>query len=343
MWTTKLVGWALLAGASTFALLGSPERADACGAFFARKTSAATSRPSLSLERVLIVFDPAKKEEHFVREIVFDGGSETFGFVVPTPSRPTVAEVKKPPFDELERRYPFARLGGSEKARAPGGAPGGGGAPKVIVHEVKYLGSFSAFVIEASDANALAGWLAQNGFGTTPESEAWLGEYVRRGFHHVAFRYEPTLDPKRGQSGLRAQTVRITFSTPLPFYPYREPEHAAASPRRERAVSLWLASPEPMVPIALASAGAGPAWVRPFREGLRDDRGDRESMKAILGEELGKQLPSAPVVQTFQDQKASRSGYGDVVFLPAAGLAAASTEATSAFVRSTLLPLARTP
>lgn len=329
--SSALVGGLVLAAA----VVSAPQPADACGAFFARKSVPEASRPSLSLERVLIVFDPAKKEEHFMREVVFRGSKEKFGFVVPTPTRPTVAEVKKPPFDELERRYPFAREVELEKARGGSKGAPGGGAPQVIVLEVKYLGSFAAFVLQATDDKALAKWLADNEFTSTPESDRWLAEYVKRGFYYVAFRYEPTLDTKAGDDSLRAQSVRVTFPTPVAFYPYREPDHPASADRKLRAVELWVASPSALVPVAVTDDRGPPTWVRPFREGLRSTDQDPKAMAGTLGDDLAKLLPPGPlVVQPFQDQKTTRAGYGDVVFLPEVGVGKA--EDAAAFVRATI-------
>ncbi len=333
---SRIATGVVVAGALCLAAFAStPRPAAACGAFFARKATPAESRPSLALERVLIAFDPKKKEEHFIREVVFRGSEEKFGFVVPTPTRPTVSEVKKPPFDELERRYPFAPARQLDGARAPGGAKGGGGAPKVVVLEVKYLGSFAAFVLQASDEKALGKWLDENGFGSTPESDRWLGEYVKRGFYYVAFRYEPTLDEKRGDASLRAETVRISFPTPVAFYPYREPDHAPPPERKLRAVELWVASPAPLAPVALATEQGAATWVRPFREGLRRPNEDPKWLGEALGTELAKVLPEGPlVVQPFQDQKTQRSGYGDVVFLPEGGVG--DDPEARAFVRATI-------
>lgn len=67
------------------------------------------SAPRISRERALLVFDSSKGIEHFVREAVFKAGQEPFGFVVPTPSRPTVTALKGSPFAELDAHFPFAQ------------------------------------------------------------------------------------------------------------------------------------------------------------------------------------------------------------------------------------------
>src|SRR5687768_5001972 len=74
--------------------------AAACGAFFRPKDL--KRAPSLSFERVLVLYEPETSTEHFIREVVFRGERTTFGFVVPTPTQPDVFKVKQSPFDKLE-------------------------------------------------------------------------------------------------------------------------------------------------------------------------------------------------------------------------------------------------
>jgi hypothetical protein len=296
-----------------------PERdAEACGAFFAK---AAERRPSLSVERVLIVHDADKGVQHFIREVVFNGSRQTFGFVVPTPTRPEVFKVTESPFDRLERDFPFApppQSKGEGASRGAPGAAGGGGPPKVAILDIKKVGSFTAFVLAATDSGALAKWLKDNGLSSSPENDEWLKGYVERKFYYVAFRYEPSKESK-DDGRPKAETVRISFKTPLPYYPYREPKHPSSDQPRD--VGLWLVSREQLAPVALAEEDGRQVWVKPFAEGWTKEAIDVERLKAGLGPEEDKLLAAgAYVVQPFEDQKASRAGYGDVVFLPKKGV-----------------------
>lgn len=155
-------------------------RVDACGGFFSHKEVEDKRRPSLAHEQTLIVFDAERRREHFVREVVFRAANEAFGFVVPTPSRPEVAAVEKSPFADLRAAFPFS----PEKGRGlqEPGAAGGSRAPAgrgVAVLEVAKVGSFTAFVLAADDAKALASWLAKNGFASTPQTDSWLAHYMK--------------------------------------------------------------------------------------------------------------------------------------------------------------------
>ena len=47
----------------------------------------------IASESALIVYDSATKTEHFLRTANFDTSSSEFGFFVPTPTRPELAEA----------------------------------------------------------------------------------------------------------------------------------------------------------------------------------------------------------------------------------------------------------
>jgi hypothetical protein len=191
----------------------------------------------------------------------------------------------------------------------------------VTVISQERIGSFTAFVLAATDAGALKKWLDDNELATTPSSEAWLKHYVDIGFHFVAFRYET--DAKGGGGRSKTETVRISFATPRPFYPYLEPLHAEPPPSAPRVLAVWLVSPERGVPVAAVKDGEGDAirWKRPWKEARLHAPTTTASLAASLGPSLGALVPAgAPgrlVVQTFLDQKQSRRGWGDVVVVPA--------------------------
>jgi hypothetical protein len=318
-----------------------PSEADACGAFF--RPQAMKRAPSLSFERVLIIHDPATETQHFIREVAFKGGQETFGFVVPTPSKPEVFKVKTSPFDKLEAAFAFAppRQRGMEGNKGAGGPPGaGGGPPKVVILDIKRVGSFVAFVLKATDASALDKWLKDNKLGSTPENDKWLAEYVARDFYYVAFRYEPTKDSNVDGS-LKAETVRISFKTPVPFYPYREPTHPAGSEEtKERAVALWLVSPQALAPVAMTKEGGKDVWVNPFAEGWRRDQVSGVQIAGTLSDDDKKLVDEKKkyFVQPLEDQKTKRTDYSDVVFLPEEGVPAASREKVSQLVSKLIAP-----
>lgn len=281
--------------------------ARACGGFFAQEVE---RLPSLSQENVLLLFDAESHTEHFIREVAFRDAGKPFGFVVPTPSEPQVVEVPTSPFPKLRDVFPF-QLEADAWGVGLGGIGSGAG---VTVKQTSKIGSFTAFVLAATDDKALAGWLKEHGLSTTPESERWLAHYVRLKFHFVAMRFDPPVGAPSG--AVEAETFRISFKTPLPFYPYLEPARAPAKrSRRGRSLDLWLVARRPYAPVALRDADS-PVWVQPMRAGL-SFRDARKKLEQALYDEVEKLLPQGELLVTrFADEKTDRSGFGDVLFAP---------------------------
>ena len=337
-------------------------KASACGAFVART---AKHSPALELEQVLIIHDPTTEKEHFIRQINFRQATEPFGFVVPTPTMAEVAKVETAPFDALAATFPPEPLVANTKGRSvegSGGGPPGGGSRGVTVLSIKKVGSFTAFVLAADDSKAFKTWLINHKFVSSPETDAWLSHYVALGFYYVAFRYDPPkLDPSQQGPGLgslgvvsgesttatQSETVRLTFSTPIAFYPYLEPSRTQQSPPlKPRTLAVWFAGPSRVIPVAAHTKDNTSTWQQPWTESFVFTRPSREKVSTVVGKELSLLLPqgldeseeekshpiappfSSPttynalgtgpriVVQAFEDQKKHREGWGDVLLLP---------------------------
>jgi hypothetical protein len=324
---TRRVALATIWASAALVLTQRAPTAAACATFGRLIDTGRT--PSLSLERVLIVHDPVTQLQHFIREVVFRGDAEVFGFVVPTPSLPEVFAVEHSPFVDLEGAFPYVARPPQPRARTRSAGSG-----SVEVLEQKAVGSFTAFVLRASDPAALAQWLRDNQLQSTQENDAWLRGYVARDFYYVALRHERRPGTGRARA-LKAETMRISFRTPVAYYPYREPQMAASGGSEPRALALWLAAAEPLVPVAWEARGAEAGWVRPLREGLRASAVESSWLRGQLGS--AERSLIAPdrrwSVQTFEDQKRSRAGFGDVVYLPEAGVAADARAEVAKFVR----------
>ena len=317
---SRLVGFLFIAALCLAALdVPGVATARACGGFFRSKQISPEERPSLWREKVLIIHDEAKGEQHFVREVAFQKAKEPFGFVVPTPTRPSVDKIKKTPFTDLRNMFPFmsregigfvGRGGGGKGTRA---APGGG----VQVLEKKKVGSFTAFVLAATDEQALANWLEKNGLVSAEDTDAWLAHYVRMGFFYVAMRYDPPRKaaPLQLLTPIDAETIRISFATPVPFYPYLEPAEAKTGEPKPRLLELWYVGTRAVVPVALRNRGEKQAWVQPLKPG-EHYTGVRSRLGGAYKKEILELLPAEGELhlQTFQDQKFSRAGFEDILF-----------------------------
>lgn len=177
-------------------------------------------------EEALIVWDEAHHLEHFVRRASFDGVSEDFGFIVPTPTRPELVEVSERVFPRL-----FSLYGRSAPAPDPhlrGRAIDGMRASAVTVVEESVVAGLTSTVLQATSASALDAWLAEHGYVSGPELVPWLTPYVEAGFYLTAFRVDAASSAGRP---VAMRAVRMTFETDRPFFPYSEPQTAGRAAR----------------------------------------------------------------------------------------------------------------
>lgn len=298
--------------------LAAPRSARAGGGLFAPR---AASLPSVAVERALLVHDEKAGVEHLIREVTFTNVDRPFGFIVPTPEKPGVFKADNLAWSALERKLPFEVPENRRSDGAPGldAGPGSGGGVRVL--SAKRVGSFAAFVLQATDGKSLRGWLDRNKLVTAPASEAWLDRYVKLNFYFVALRFEPSLfAAKRDPRGSTpAETLRITFETPVPYYPYQEPDRDDLTDGR--ALALWLVTNgKPKVPVALVRDGDSLSYRRPFREGARRPSVLPRALAEIIGDKTWKTVAPAGdtplTIQVFEDQKRTRKGFGDVLLVP---------------------------
>jgi hypothetical protein len=316
-----------------------PTDAEACAIMWQPDTPAV---PTIEVEQTLIVQNPATSTEHFIRRIAFRKANHRFGFVVPVPSKPEVAKIDSDPFVELRKQFPMVAPPEPEHHLFPSkGAPleAVAAAPAgVQVISEQRVGSFTAFVLAADDADGLAKWLAANGFEAPAATKAWLEHYTKLHFYYTAFRFDPPAGAEAAADAgtgsidtpVSAETIRISFSTPLPFYPYMEPDAPPAPPpatpeppgsgRGARVLDAWVIAPKLYRPVAAVREGSVTHWKEPWFTGPPASKTVDEALRRTLGDEIEALLPheGGLVVQAYEDQKKSRHGWGDIVFVPAA-------------------------
>jgi hypothetical protein len=76
----------------------------------------------------IIVWDPVSKTEHFVRNAQFTTDAKDFGFIAPTPTKPTLSKASRGAFETLARLQPVTK--------STSGASGDGGASGETDHHV---------------------------------------------------------------------------------------------------------------------------------------------------------------------------------------------------------------
>ncbi len=178
-------------------------------------------RVEIAEESAIIIWDAATKTQHFIRRASFKTKAKDFGFLVPTPTRPELAEAGDRAFTFLDRLTAPRRLVGGGGGKGRGGRASGGAPVQVL--EKKRVAGYDAAVLQASSPKALNAWLKKHGYVSSPELVEWLKPYVARRWKVTAFKIARD---EQGAPEVSTSAVRMTFKTERPFFPYREPKPA---------------------------------------------------------------------------------------------------------------------
>lgn len=264
-------------------------------------------RVNITAERALIVWDSVKKEQHFFRSLNFSSDRQSVGFIVPTPSVPVVADADERLFDHLEKLAedlrPIEYHWGRVKAESPqilsmpgskGGARGfGSDELPVKVHAEYKLASFDVKVIEASNIEPLNQWLAEKKFEMRPALSEWLTKYIEQKWVFVVFQFR---NESKGGS-FSSKNVRLSFQTPEPIYPYREPADSPLTAGRN--LKLHFLSDTQYEPSESLSSWSGPEFSHKVRARAR---------------ELTPKFDHLFWLTTWNDRTTERRPDGDIVF-----------------------------
>lgn len=241
-------------------LLASAGLAHACCTAFP-----AEARVAIADQEVLIAYDAERGIEHFVRRATFEAGPQKgFGFLVPTPTQPEVAEADADVFGRLQEaikprvehrtRYRIipsmllAPLSAGARAAPAALEESAKGRSVNVLDQVRVAG-YDAAVLEASDAEALSEWLSKNGYTARPELKEWLEPYLAAKWKVTAFKY--AAEPGE----VTAKAVRLSFPTERPLFPFRVPRDL-----RSKASTLRVFYVGPGRAQATFAEGDGSAW-----------------------------------------------------------------------------------
>lgn len=245
-------------------------------------------------EEAIIVWDEQTHTESFIRTARFETDAPSLGFLVPTPTVPRLKQTSDRAFgvlnDIVSPRPAAADLPMTKGARA---------ANRVDIVSRQRVGDYDATILKGSDPGAVKRWLAQNGYPTSPLTEAWLKPYLRKGWAITAFHLSRV---RLGRAHL--PPVALTFSTDRPFYPYREPENGSADGRKLR---IYLLADR-----AFHSKEPWPGKVD-FQREL--EGADAERLRSSLGDVAGG-LANKPFLTAFLDDSSPRIGREDLTFAP---------------------------
>lgn len=277
-------------------------------------------------ESAVIYWDPATRIEHFVRRARFDTTASDFGFLVQTPTQPTLAAASDSLFTTLDdvikpevreesrtRLVPgiscmlfLAKSSRSSAAPETHAAVAQAAPDPVRVLSAQTVAGYDAVVLEADNAEALAQWLSTRGYANSPSLQRWLAPYVAQRWKLTAFRIAKANPTELGAPV--TSPVRMTFTTDRPFYPYREPEEQRARSGGGRTLRVHVLSPSRMDG-TLGAAGRWPGAVQ-YANALGPAH-------TRLGVMLGGVVPASTWLTSFDDRSSPRPGTDEVFFAAA--------------------------
>lgn len=294
-----ITGLVFVAGIAAFT-----QAPDACGCALVPR---AGDSVHVAEESAVIIWDAATRTQHFIRRAQFDTKAQDFGFLVPTPARPALAEVEDRVFDDLVnvtrppvREAPRAVRKRSEKQVAlTAAAP-----PRVTVLETATVAGLDAAVLAANDAQALNRWLRDHGYASSPELAEWFKPYIAAKWIVTAFKIS-----KGASRAERAVTsaVRMSFKTERPFFPYREPATKGSAPRALEVYFLSGERVEGQIGTVARSWPGLTLWAKPLSESDRKELLERVKLPANA-------LPATAWLTRFLDSSSPRPGTDDLYF-----------------------------
>lgn len=207
---------------AAFGLLGGGIASACCA------VAAAGSRVVNADQTVIMIWDEASQTQHFIRKADFRTDGADVGFLVPSPSRPTLSESGNKAFALLAdiTAPPVSRSGGIPLGCSVA-SPAAESLQSVRVIEEKRVAGYDATVLTARSGDALVAWLKQHGYAFSPAVAAWAQPYLGGDWHFTALKLAK--DSTSSKQPLKAGALRISFRTQRPLFPYREPDSQASA------------------------------------------------------------------------------------------------------------------
>jgi hypothetical protein len=271
-------------------------------------------------QTVILLWDAATKTEHFIRRATFKSDADDFGFLIPSPSKPELAESGNEAFPTLQkltepevivRERPHGGGCGCDDKKGtakPGSAAGF--KQDVTVLDRKLVAGFDAAVLEATSTQALVDWLKDHGYAYSPEIAAWAKPYVEGGWKVTALKVAKKADDKADKT-VAASALRLSFQTDRPLFPYRESDPTSAAQTlgaSHRLLRIYFLSNEKVRGEMKGAAWTGKvAWAGRVSPGDRSKLLDQLRLPATTG-------PNEWWLTEFEDDWPYRAAPADVYF-----------------------------
>lgn len=251
---TRKIGFSLLSLCVTAAAGSYARSAHACGGFFC----SASQPVNQAAER--IIFAQGDGEVTQIVEVLYDGPSERFAWVLPVPGAPEIGVSSSVVLDRLQaatnpnytlntisdcESLDFSSSANGGAAAGPAGEPNNGTPPSVTVVDEGSVGPFDyeTISVQAEDQDPAAvalRWLEANGYDVGSLGAEVLRPYLENGLNLLAVRL---------QKGVAAGAIRplaLKFESQRPSIPIRP---TAVAANDDMGVMVWLVGQSRGVPV----------------------------------------------------------------------------------------------
>jgi len=171
-------------------------------------------------QMALLVYDNGQEDLYL--KINYEGETNKFVWVVPTPHYPEVEKAPNELFIELSaltEETESWRSGDSLDAPTEGIGNKG-----VVVHEQKQVGIYEISILSAQGSDGLYEWLNANGYRVNEAMKEILNFYVAKEWYFTAMRIEPEAGEEIEEVSVYSdylEPVKISFTTQTPVYPLK--------------------------------------------------------------------------------------------------------------------------
>jgi hypothetical protein len=279
--------------------------------------------PYMMTEDTAIVWDSQNHIEHFIRAVGFDTHGDNLGFIVPTPSRPTLAPVDLDSFDDIAgvaappvhvvRTVDVGWFGDEGKGIL---AAAVSSRPEILNQQM--VGPWKATVLRATDTNGLSRWLNINGFVMNAAGRKWASGYVRKHWIFTAYRFTASV---AHADAIGAPAIDMSFHTDAPFYPYSEPKSRSYPGSRTLVVNLFDAGRD----VAVHPDAGAPQWAGHVVYSEPLSKTSALYLRSSLGFDK-RRLPAGMRLTIFEDGTSDRTGLEDLIFRPSTDQRAVAPE-----------------
>ena len=260
-------------------------------------------------QTVIILWDEASQTQHFIRRADFKTDAVDVGFIVPSPSRPQLDETGGEAFARLSKiTAPPVVRGGGVPFGCSAAMPLERDFGSVRLIEEKRVAGFDATVLTARSGRDLVAWLKTHGYAYSPETAEWAVPYLGGDWHFTALK---VAKDDRAERTVKADSLRISFKTARPLFPYREPESASAASQldvKSRLLRIYFIADSRH----RGEIDGGRAWT-----GKAVWSGDITSHREALLRDLGLPSTTGPArwwLTEFEDRWPYAKAAGDVYF-----------------------------